>query len=456
MPKAGQGAFMYRIERHLVSAVVSATILANPLAAQAGGMSTTGTPAGNHGSSQTMTGPGCKQSNSTDHKMGSHTAPNDNNVSIYKPTSTITNVNVYSPTTVNNNISVYKPTDITNNVNINNPVTVDNNISVYKPISIDKNFNITTNIDASKNITINKPVSITNNIDASKNIDITKNIDDSKTIDDSKNINISTNIVINKGGSDTDATAIAAAIAEASANAAAIANAFANSSSNSNASATVNFSGSSNSSGFSTSESAATSSAGSSATFFSSTMAPEAPAAFAGGDVGNLSVEVAAAPVAAQQCTIQEATVVKAIHAICVSDNGHEFPASHMLGDTWINSSYEGEVARCIPGSHLKIVMGKVTQSAEGMATSYSSGQVLQCGVHEALRHYKDGVLKCAPAVPVPDCTERTNLRKFGTGDMFFTYSTRVCLETHQEYGAQASSDNFGRQSSLRDGRTAY
>jgi len=29
----------------------------------------------------------------------------------------------------------------------------------------------------------------------------------------------------------------------------------------------------------------------------------------------------------------------------------------------------------------------------------------------------------------VPDCTERTNLRKYGTGDMFFTYRSRVCAE---------------------------
>ena len=42
------------------------------------------------------------------------------------------------------------------------------------------------------------------------------------------------------------------------------------------------------------------------------------------------------------------------------------------------------------------------------------------CAPHQALRHFKNGVLKCALAVPVPDCTERTNLRKFGTGDMFF------------------------------------
>ena len=30
-------------------------------------------------------------------------------------------------------------------------------------------------------------------------------------------------------------------------------------------------------------------------------------------------------------------------------------------------------------------------------------------------------------------CTERTNLRKYGTADMFFTYRTKVCLETHEE-----------------------
>ena len=37
-------------------------------------------------------------------------------------------------------------------------------------------------------------------------------------------------------------------------------------------------------------------------------------------------------------------------------------------------------------------------------------------------------MLKCAPAMPVRDCTERTNLRKYGTGDMFFSYRTRVCV----------------------------
>lgn len=274
--------------------------------------------------------------------------------------------------------------------------TVNNNIHVYKPVTVTKNFDVTTNIDNSKNITINKPVSITNNIDNSKNISINKSI------------------VINKGGDNISVMAEASASASASANAASFANAGAG------AGAVVMGGGG---------------------------WAPEAPTAFAGGDIGNLTVETG--PVR-QQCTIQEATIVKAIHAVCLSADGHEFPASHMLGDTWISGSYEGEVARCIPGSHLKVNVGKVIQSSEGLAAGTSSGEVLICGAHEALRHYKDGLLKCAPAVPVVDCTERTNLRKYGTADMFFSYRAQVCLETREEYSETSALTRGSSRTGLR------
>jgi len=293
------------------------------------------------------------------------------------------------PTTINNNINVYKPT------------TINKNVNVYKPIDINKSVNITNNIDDSKNITINKPISIT------------KNIDNSKYIDDSKNIEINKSIVINNGSGEAAALAIAAAAASAS------------------ASASVNIYGSSSS--FSNSMSGGV-----------FNYSPEAPTVYTGGDLGNLSVEAVApaAPTgmgyAPGQCTYQDATVVKSIHAVCVSDDGHEFPASHMTSETWINSAYEGELARCLPGSRLKVAMGKATPTGMGFASA-SGSDTLQCGVHEALRHYKDGVLKCAPAVPVPDCTERTNLRKYGTGDMFFTYRTKICAETSQEYVGQMS-----------------
>ena len=130
---------------------------------------------------------------------------------------------------------------------------------------------------------------------------------------------------------------------------------------------------------------------------------------------------------AEETCEMQEGSVVKAIHAVCVSAGGREFPASHMRPETWIDTTYEGEVARCISGSTVKAVIGDVTETDQGMAGTYDNGEVLACGRGEALWHYKNGMVKCGPAMPVKDCTERTNLRKYGTGDFFFSFRTKVC-----------------------------
>ncbi|MGH6888245.1 MAG: hypothetical protein ACREHF_03465 [Rhizomicrobium sp.] len=151
-----------------------------------------------------------------------------------------------------------------------------------------------------------------------------------------------------------------------------------------------------------------------------------------GGEIGNLQAE--------ETCEAQQATVVKAIHAVCIAATGEEFPASHMLGESWIESSYEGEVARCIPGATLKITIGDVVQSDQGMAGTYEHGQVLMCRPHEVLRHFKNGMLKCAPAMPVPDCTERTNLRRYGSGDFFFAYRAEVCAVSAHDISARDAS----------------
>jgi len=76
-------------------------------------------------------------------------------------------------------------------------------------------------------------------------------------------------------------------------------------------------------------------------------------------------------------------------------------------------------------------------------AGTYSRGVILQCGEGEAVRHFKDGMLKCAPAMEVPDCTERTNLRKFGTGDMFFTYRSTVCANSVRSTSREADMDEM-------------
>ena len=280
---------------------------------------------------------------------------------------------------------------------------------------------------------------------------------------------INKNIVINKGSSSSEAEASAIAIALAQAIAASASNSSSSASAN-GGNTTVNVTGGSSNSSSNSAANAMSSSFSSAAaynnsSFFSnvavSSYVPEAPGFVAGGEVNvNVSpAEVVAAVAAPQACTFQEATVIKAIHAICVSEDHHEFPASHMVGDTWINAGYEGEIARCLPGSALKVMVGSVIQSSQGAAVSNAHGETLMCAPHEALRHFKNGVLKCALAVPVPDCTERTNLRKFGTGDMFFSYVSKVCLETGRELvgGKSRESSSYAyEQHSLRGAASGY
>jgi hypothetical protein len=247
-------------------------------------------------------------------------------------------------------------------------------ITINKPVTITKNINIYKPVTINKDINIYKPVTINKTIDASKNITINKNVEINKSI------------VINKGGSGSaEASAFAAAYASASANASA------------SVSNNIVIYGGSNE--YVT--------------------------------VNNHSGEIGVIGVAVQpsaQCLMQEATVVKSVHAVCISPEGREFPASHMVGETWIDSSLEGEVLRCIPGAHLKITVGDVLQTDQGMAGTYASGQVLECASSEALRHFKDGLLKCTPKVWVKDCTERSNLRRWGTADLFFSFRTSVCV----------------------------
>jgi hypothetical protein len=277
-------------------------------------------------------------------------------------------ISIYKPVTINKNVNIYKPVTITKNIDVYKPVTIEKNISIYKPITIDKN------------------------------IDITKNIDDSKNISIEKNITINKSIVINKGNTDVTVSAMASAMASATANA--------NSGSNSG----------------STSGSSAGANAGANAgTIVYSGSYQYVTIHNHGGSAMQLQAE--------EQCEYQAATVVKAIHAVCIAGEGHEFPASHMVPDTFINSSYEGEIMRCLPGSRLKVVIGDVLQSDQGMAGTYEGGQVIMCAEHEALGHYKDGMLKCIPAQPVKDCTERTNLRLYGTGDLFFSFRAQVCVK---------------------------
>jgi hypothetical protein len=256
--------------------------------------------------------------------------------------------------------------------------TGNKSVTIYKPVTIDKSVNIYKPVTIDKSVTINKPVTI------DKSINITKNIDASK------NITINKSIVINKGG---------ASGAEASAWASAWAQASANSSASASVGNIVVYSG------------------------YNEYITVNNKIG-GGGEIGAAAISTVHA---SGSCEMQDATVIKAVHAVCVSPDGREFPASHMTEQTWVDAGLESEILRCIPGAHLKVSLGDVTQSDQGMAGTFASGASLECAPNEALRHFKDGMLKCVAKVPVKDCTERTNLRRWGTGDLFVSFRTKVC-----------------------------
>ena len=220
-------------------------------------------------------------------------------------------------------------------------------------------------------ITINKPVNIHSSVRINKRITINKPV----TIN--SHVSIHKSIVINKGNSSSEAVAFAAAAASARSDSAAIAIA----------------------------------SGG------SSVVDVEAPRG--GGDFGEIATET--------PCVEQWAILVKAIHAECISRSGAHHPASRMVRETWVDSPMNAELFRCLEGSSLHVMIGDVVESEQGMAGVYQNAQIIDCAPGQVLRHYREGAVKCAPATPVPDCTERGNMRRYGLGDLFFSYRAKVC-----------------------------
>jgi hypothetical protein len=267
-------------------------------------------------------------------------------------------------TVINKHITINKPVTVNKNIKIFKPITVNKNINIYKPINVVKK------IDLSKNININKNIQINKNFDLSKKIEITKNIDVSKKIEINKNINIQKNV-------DVDVSAHAFAFASAAASAQA---------------ATVIRGGSSH-----------------------------VTVVQRGGEVATIAV-------AQEQCVYQWANVVKSINAVCVDKYQRTHPAVRMRAETWLDANLESEIYRCLPGSAMKVTIGDVVNSSAGLAGGLEQGQQLECYPGEALRHYRGGALRCAPAEDVTDCTERDAMRRNGVGTYFFSYPYQVCV----------------------------
>jgi hypothetical protein len=123
------------------------------------------------------------------------------------------------------------------------------------------------------------------------------------------------------------------------------------------------------------------------------------------------------------------------IEAVCIDDKTVPHPASQVSPDRDIEDSYDGELFRCIAGTHLQATIAEYLGQV-----SFDHGQNLDCQKNEALYHFPGGKVECHAQKPARDCNERSLLRRFGAGVKILTMITVEKYTETREESAQSSS----------------
>lgn len=129
-------------------------------------------------------------------------------------------------------------------------------------------------------------------------------------------------------------------------------------------------------------------------------------------------------------------TEVLPIRAVCMDDKGIPHPASRLDAEDKVAPEFNGEVYRCMAGTHMVVTVGRMV---DGKAV-FDGGKALECQKGQALG-YKGGNMICVAQKAEKDCNERSLLRRFGPGIKYMTvvrteqYATQ---KTVQEAQSQA------------------
>jgi len=123
------------------------------------------------------------------------------------------------------------------------------------------------------------------------------------------------------------------------------------------------------------------------------------------------------------------------IEAVCIDDKAVPHPASQVSPDRDIEDSFDGELYRCIAGTHLEATIAEYLGHV-----SFDHGQTLDCLKDQALYHYAGGKVECRAQKPARDCNERSLLRRFGAGVKILTMITVEKYTETREETAQSSS----------------
>ncbi|MBV9993766.1 MAG: hypothetical protein JO127_01005 [Caulobacteraceae bacterium] len=131
------------------------------------------------------------------------------------------------------------------------------------------------------------------------------------------------------------------------------------------------------------------------------------------------------------------------IQAFCFDDKEVPHPASQVFPDRDVEETYDGELYRCIAGTHMQVTIAHWSEHV-----SFEGGQTISCRKGEALYHvpgHGGGRLECRPQKPARDCNERSLLRRFGAGVKVLTIATveryTAYRETHDVAAGTISLD---------------
>ena len=127
------------------------------------------------------------------------------------------------------------------------------------------------------------------------------------------------------------------------------------------------------------------------------------------------------------------------IQAFCIDDRNIPHPASQVIPDRDIADSYEGELYRCIAGTHLQVTWSEWSTEAGYSSGGYGhggpggpgNGETFACEKGNALWRSRTGEIICRVQRPERDCNERSLLRRYGAGVKVVTW---VREETYTEY----------------------
>jgi len=122
------------------------------------------------------------------------------------------------------------------------------------------------------------------------------------------------------------------------------------------------------------------------------------------------------------------------IEAICIDDRLVPHPASQVMPDRDIDDAYEGELFRCIAGTHMHVTFADYTG-----VIAFDHGWTMDCDKGQALFHEHGGKVACHVQLPARDCNERSLLRRFGAGVKILTMITTERYTAYREESEEAT-----------------